>query len=176
MTIFSVIGRLVVPACLLLLQPTHLSGQQDPAGPISSASQGIWADLEVQQPTYLSGDTVRIHIRLINRTDNDAAIEFAPPQYMFRLMVTRNGQPVRPETDVENTAGITLAVYELKPNTPREISSIFWLPLTMWGYRIREPGDYAIQAIPHMYSLRGHLIQDTSEVRSNKARFTFRRK
>ena len=38
----------------------------------SPPGQGIWATLEVQQPIYLSGDTIRVHVTLTNRSDSTA--------------------------------------------------------------------------------------------------------
>jgi hypothetical protein len=99
---------------------------------------------------------------------------FVPPQGLLRLIVTRNGQLIRPETGPEDIAGITLALIDLKPHMPTEITSLYWLSIRKWGYVIREPGDYAIRAIPFMYDQRGHLIQDTTDVRSNKAQFVVR--
>jgi hypothetical protein len=165
----------LIAGSLLLLQPARLCGQEDVPAAVAPSGRGIWANLEVQQPNYLTGDTVRIHITLINRSDTTAWVSFAPPQDLLRLTITRDGQAIRPEVGPEGYAGITLAWIELRPNTPRAITTDTWLSLIKWGYRIREPGDYAIQAVPLMYDER-HPIQSTTEVRSNTARFVVRQR
>ena len=83
---------------------------------------------------------------------------------------------IRPEVGPEKYGGITLALIELRPNTPRAVTTETWLSLLKWGYRIREPGDYAVQAVPQMYDQSLHLIQSTTEVRSNTARFVVRQR
>ncbi len=137
----------------------------------------VRSEIQMEQSTYCSGDTARVHITLRNTSEVRVIFAFFPPQDLFKLIVKREGKSLAPITQALGYATLTLAWVELKPHTPRALTTQRWLPLTNWGFQLKQAGRYSVQVIPKMFSAydQRQLIQDTTTIRSNVARFTIRR-
>ena len=46
------------------------------------------------------------------------------------------------------------------------------MPITKWGYRLEEPGEYTIEGIPQIASGFAIRDMDTTTIRSNQVAFT----
>lgn len=53
---------------------------------------------------------------------------------------------------------------------PKETWTWQWLPLSDWGYDLREPGTYTIEGMPAIFG--PEVEEDWKSVRSNRAAVT----
>jgi hypothetical protein len=137
----------------------------------------VRSEIEMEQSTYCPGDTARVQIMLRNTSQFRVIFAFLPPQDLFKLIIKREGKSIAAITQPLGYATLTLAWVELKPHTPRAITTQRWLPLANWGFQLRQAGRYSVQVIPKMFSDydQRQLFQDTTTIRSNAAWFTIKR-
>jgi hypothetical protein len=88
---------------------------------------------------------------------------------MVHLVVKRDGRLVRPNVDPAGSA--TARINNFEPRATWPLKGGGWMPITTWGYRLEEPGEYRIEGIPQIFSGYAVSYMDTTTIRSNQVAF-----
>jgi hypothetical protein len=89
---------------------------------------------------------------------------------MIHLVVKRAGKLVGQNTSEAGTAGIRVLGAQLPPGETLALDGGRWLPLSDFGYKLQEPGQYTIQGVPQIGNQSEGV--DTRSARGNAVTFT----
>jgi hypothetical protein len=98
--------------------------------------------------TYISGEDVRIHVRVVNISNQALlGISRAPDWLIFGITI-KNGYAgeLQPNVPKEMTSG-GVEFVELPPHASRDYSAAAGTTLRHWGYALTSPGTYAISVL-----------------------------
>jgi hypothetical protein len=138
----------MVVAAMLVLQSAqaHSAPGAFPFPDWTTRPQAVSVLLTAPRTTYVAGEDVRIHVRVINTSNQVLALIRRVPDWFIFGITIKNGYPG-----------------ELQPNVPREMAPegperVEFLPhgshdyspptgttLRHWGYELTTPGSYAIR-------------------------------
>ncbi len=155
---------------LLILGPTTALAQQPERSGEVGAGKDIRARIEIQRSTYSLGDTACVRITLTNTVDRRVGYMVMGTADMIHLAIKRSGQLVHP--NVEPAGSATMSASNFEPRASWPLANGIWVPITFWGYKLEEAGEYTIEGIPQIWSAYRGQAADTTTVRSNQAAFT----
>ena len=152
---------------LVLAGPPTVVAQHPPG---RGTGTDIHALIEVRQARYAVGDTACLRISLVNTSDHRVAAEEMGPADMVHLVIKRDGRLVQPNVSPAGRA--SSSTNHFAPRETRPLGRGGWIPITKWGYRLEEPGEYRIEGIPQIFSGWAIKDMDTTTIRSNQVGFT----
>jgi hypothetical protein len=154
----------------MLVGPTSLLAQQPTERIEIGTGTDIHARIEMHRSTYSLGDTACVRVTLVNTSDRRVGYTERGTADMVHLVVKRNGQVVHPNVEPAGSASASIANFQ--PRAAWPLADGQWVPITFWGYRLEEPGQYTIVGIPQIWSGYRETKPDTTTVRSNEVAFT----
>jgi hypothetical protein len=109
--------------------------------------QDLSVVLTAPQTTYVAGEDVRIHVRVVNNS-NQALSLFGLPDWMIFGITIKNGYAgeLKPNVPTEMTSG-SAKILELLPHGTLNFSFATGTTLRHWGYALTTPGSYTIRVI-----------------------------
>jgi hypothetical protein len=158
--------RASVGTLILLFRPISLPGQ----GVQHSSNMKILAHLELDKSMYSVKETPRLRISLINTSAGRVSFVPMGASDMVHLVVKRAGKLVEQNTSEAGTGGIQVPGAQLRPGVALALDSGRWLPLSDFGYKLQEPGQYTIQGVPQIGNQSEGV--DTQSARGNAVTFT----
>jgi hypothetical protein len=164
--------RIAVRSLLLVLVgPTTALAQQPTSRNVAGTGNDIHARIDIQQSRYSVGETACVRVTLVNMSDRTVAYVAMGAADMIHLVVKRNGLLIQPNVRPEGSASAYPARFS--PRAALPLAEGRWVPITYWGYKLAEAGEYRIEGIPQISG--GFAIADTTTVRSNQVTFTLSR-
>lgn len=102
--------------------------------------------LTAPRTTYISGEDVRIHVRVVNISNQTLSdVRRVPDWFIFGITI-ENGYAgeLQPNVQREMTNG-GAEIVELPPHGSHDFSASAGTTLRHWGYALTAPGSYAIR-------------------------------
>jgi hypothetical protein len=124
------------------------------------------ATIEIERSSITLADTAQIKLSLTNQSDSRVFYTPLGPADLVRLVVTRDGERLKPNATMRPTGGLQVPFAFIQPRQTFKLDGGEWMSITDFGYRLEAPGHYAILGIPHVPPMA-----DTTTIRSNLASF-----
>lgn len=137
--------------------------------------------ISASQLIYPSGQPIMVKIEAINQSAGPIALQQVSPWHAARLIITRDGAPVKANGEGSSLDWRFSAQALLRPRQAyayhwhRDAPSYaytYFNALTYWGYAALPPGRYTIVAQPVMVSAfsHGHALGPDAATASNELR------
>jgi hypothetical protein len=136
---------LVLSMLVLQTAQAHSAPGAFPYPNLTTRLQDVSVVLTAPRTSYVAGEDVRIHVRVVNNS-NQAFSLFGYPDW-FRFGITINNGyagELKPNVQREMTNG-SVRILELPPHGSLNFSPATGTTLRHWGYALTTPGLYAIR-------------------------------
>jgi hypothetical protein len=138
-----------VVTAMLVLQTAqaHPAPNGFPFPNLITRLQDVSVLLTAPRTTYVAGQDVRIHIRLVNNSNQALSLIGFPDWLRFQITIKNgSGLELQPNVQREMTNGSNKGL-ELPPHGSLDLSAAASTTLQHWGYALTTPGSYTIHAI-----------------------------
>ena len=111
-----------------------------------SRPQDVSVLLTAPRTTYVAGEDIRIHVRVVNISNQALGdVRRVPDWFIFGITIKNgNAAKLQPNVDREMTNG-GAEIVELPPHGFHDYSAATGTTLRHWGYALTTPGSYAIR-------------------------------
>jgi hypothetical protein len=140
----AMVAAVMTATLVLQMAQAHPAPSEIPMW--TTRPQDVIVLLTAPRTTYVAGEDVRIHVRVVNSSSQALRVVIRVPDWLIFGITIKNGYAgeLQPNVQREMTNG-GAEVIELPPHGSHDYSAVTGTTLRHWGYALTTPGSYAIR-------------------------------